>query len=318
MDRNNRGNTPLLAAAAEGNLGEVRALLATYTEQGTVLEHLEETSSYDGFTPLLWACMNSDTELVQILLNAGADPINPGETGTLYDSKTTPLALANYRGNDEIFELLLKARIQRNNVAAATPPYGRNYRRLVRKYTRRPSYVFGGGGLKKSSTRKKKHIDSYYHGRKDFKYYKKVKEVLNSLHFSSIIDIGCRKSPIMAGLRNNVYKAMLDIQEIPPMDGIHMIQADFYKWKPDRKYDVALCLQVLEHLDKPKEFAQKLLEVGKTVVISVPYKWKEGLCNYHTQDPVDESKIKRWLGREPDEQYIVNDKDRKRIICVYY
>ena len=103
----------------------------------------------DGFTPLLWACMNSDTELVQILLKAGADPINPGETGALYDSKTTPLALANYRGNDEILEALLKARIQRNNVAAATPPFGRNYRRLVRKYTR------GGARRKTKRSRRK-------------------------------------------------------------------------------------------------------------------------------------------------------------------
>ena len=124
----------LLTAASEGDLQEVRALIKKYEQEGTVLQHLEETSSYDGFTPLLWACMNSDTELVQILLNAGADPINPGKTGELYDSKTTPMALANYRDNEKILELLLKARIQRNNVAAATPPFGRNYRRLVRKY----------------------------------------------------------------------------------------------------------------------------------------------------------------------------------------
>lgn len=129
-----RMETPLLTAASEGNLQEVRALIKKYEQEGTVLEHLEETSSYDGFTPLLWACMNSDTELVQILLNAGADPINPGKTGELYDSKTTPMALANYRDNEKILELLLKERIQRNNVAAATPPFGRNYRRLVRKY----------------------------------------------------------------------------------------------------------------------------------------------------------------------------------------
>ena len=147
MDRNNRGNTPLLAAAAEGDLREVRALLARYVKEGTALEHLEETSSYDGFTPLLWACMNSDTELVQILLKAGADPINPGETGALYDSKITPLALANYRGNDAIFEALLRKRIQRNNVAAATPPFGRNYRRLSRKYGRR-------GGARRNTKRR--------------------------------------------------------------------------------------------------------------------------------------------------------------------
>jgi len=170
---------------------------------------------------------------------------------------------------------------------------------------------------RKGGTTKKKHIHSYYNSRKDFHYYKKVKDILDSLHFSSIIDIGCRKSPMMKGLRDNVYKAMLDIQEIPPIDGIHMIQADFYTWEPDRTYDVVLCLQVLEHLDKPKEFAQKLLQVGKTVIISVPYKWKKGACKYHTQDPVDKSKVLGWVGREPDEEYIIKDKTRERLICVY-
>jgi trans-aconitate methyltransferase len=96
-----------------------------------------------------------------------------------------------------------------------------------------------------------------------------------------------------------------------------MIQADFYTWKPDRNYDVVLCLQVLEHLDNPKEFAQKLLQVGKTVIISVPYKWKEGSCKYHTQDPIDKEKLKGWVGREPDEQHVVTDKGLERIICVY-
>ena len=170
----------------------------------------------------------------------------------------------------------------------------------------------------KGGSKKTRRIKAYYDDRKDFNYYKKVKEILQDLEISSIIDIGCRKSPMMKGLGKNVYKAMLDIQEIPPVDDIHMIRADFYTWKPDRKYDVVLCLQVLEHLDKPKKFAQKLLQVGKTVIISVPYKWEKGSCKHHTQDPVDESKLKGWVGREPDEQYIIKDKDRKRIICVYH
>jgi 2-polyprenyl-3-methyl-5-hydroxy-6-metoxy-1,4-benzoquinol methylase len=170
----------------------------------------------------------------------------------------------------------------------------------------------------KGERKKTRRIKAYYNDRKEFHYYKKVKEILEGLHLSSIIDIGCRKSPMMKGLGKNVYKAMLDIQEIPPIDGINMIRADFYTWKPDRKYDVVLCLQVLEHLDKPKKFAQKLLQVGKTVIISVPYKWKKGSCKYHTQDPVDESKIKGWVGRDPDEQYIITDNNRKRIICVYH
>jgi hypothetical protein len=173
------------------------------------------------------------------------------------------------------------------------------------------------GGTRVNTT-KKNGVNKYYHNRKDFNYYNKVKEILHRLHFSSIIDVGCRKSPVMEGLSEKIYKTMVDIEEIPPVDGIHTIQADFYTWEPDRKYDVVLCLQVLEHLDKPKEFAEKLLQVGKTVIISVPYKWKQGSCKDHRQDPVDESKIRGWMGREPDEQYIIADKSMKRIICVYH
>ena len=338
-----RGNTPLIAAAADGDIPRLQELIAMYSAQGDLSEQLEEASTNDGFTALLWACMNSDTDAVRLLLEAGANPTNPGRTEELYDARVTPLELAHTRTqvdgsiNEEILRLLLsklflQARYGQDPIEAAAPPYGKNYLRLLAKHstlhkkhrraslqdTRRRSK----GHLRRASlsggSRKTRDIKKYYNERKDYHYYKEVKDVLRDLDFTSIIDIGCRKSPMMKGLGKNVYKAMLDIQEIPPADGIHMIQADFYTWKPDRKYDVVLCLQVLEHLDKPKKFAQKLLQVGKTVIISVPYKWPKHSCKYHTQDPVDELKIRGWMGREPNEHYVVTDGSRQRIICVYH
>ena len=338
-----RGNTPLIAAAADGDVPRLQELIAIYTVQGDLHEQLEEPSTNDGFTPLLWACMNSDTDAVRLLLAAGADPTNPGMTEELYDARLTPLELAHTRTrqngsiNEEILRLLmdklfLQPRHRQDPIEAATPPYGKNYLRLLRKHTiRRKKHRRASlqdtrrrskGRLRRASlsggSRKTRRIKQYYNERKDYHYYKQVKDVLRDLDFSSIIDIGCRKSPMIKGLGKNVYKAMLDLQEIPPADGIHMIKADFYTWKPDRKYDVVLCLQVLEHLDKPKKFAQKLLQVGKTVIISVPYKWAKHSCKHHTQDPVDESKIKGWMGREPNEHYVVTDKGKRRIICVYH
>ena len=97
-----------------------------------------------------------------------------------------------------------------------------------------------------------------------------------------------------------------------------MITADFYEWNPDRKYDVVLCLQVLEHLDKPKEFVEKLFRTASTTILSVPYKWPKGSCKYHVQDPIDEQKILSWTGREPDEKHIITDNGKRRIICVYW
>ena len=160
-------------------------------------------------------------------------------------------------------------------------------------------------------------IQTYYNQRKHFHYYKKVKAMLNKIKYSSIIDIGSRKSPMFEGLDDTIYKAMLDIKPIPPHGNVHMITADFYTWVPDREYDVALCLQVLEHLDRPKEFVDKLFQTAKTVVISVPYMWPKGSCKYHVQDPINEEKIFSWTGKEPDEKHIITDGKRKRIVCLY-
>ena len=34
-----------------------------------------------------------------------------------------------------------------------------------------------------------------------------------------------------------------------------------------------LCTEVVEHIAKPREFMRKLLAIGHTVVLSVPYRW---------------------------------------------
>ena len=164
-----------------------------------------------------------------------------------------------------------------------------------------------------SKTRKRS-VHNYYSSRRELNYYKKVKDILNGLQFESIIDIGSRRSPVLEGLIAN--KTLLDIQPMPQRPGTNTIMADFYTWTPDKRYDVVLCLEVLEHLDRPAEFAQKLFQTGRIVILSVPYKWAKGSCKYHIQDPVDEFKVRGWTGRDPIGQYIVADGAR-RMICVY-
>ena len=87
-----------------------------------------------------------------------------------------------------------------------------------------------------------------------------------------------------------------------------------------KKYDVVVCLQVLEHIDHDivKKFTQKLFQVGKTVIISVPYKWELGKCKYHVHDPVDESKLYSWTKRYPKKTWIITEKNGvKRLIALY-
>ena len=141
-----RGNTPLIAAAADGDVRRVQELIAIYTAQGDLSEQLEEASTNDGFTALLWACMNSDTEMVALLLMAGANPTNPGRTEELYSTRLTPLEVAHERTradgsiNEDILrmvlgKLFLQPRHGQDPVEAATPPFGINYLRLLAKHS---------------------------------------------------------------------------------------------------------------------------------------------------------------------------------------
>ncbi|MBN1440304.1 MAG: hypothetical protein JW929_12930 [Anaerolineales bacterium] len=110
---------------------------------------------------------------------------------------------------------------------------------------------------------------------------------------------------------------MLDILEIPPRPGVEIICADFFSYVPNANYDLVLCLEVLEHQQDPAGFAGKLMELGRTLILSVPYCWPSGLVLRHIQDPGDEAKIKSWMGYEPVESVIVEDANRFRMVAVY-
>ncbi len=92
------------------------------------------------------------------------------------------------------------------------------------------------------------------------------------------------------------------------LDEVRVIHSDFMDWKPDQKYDLVLCLQVLEHVPDASAFALKLLTCGRVVIVSVPYRWPAGSCSEHVHDPVDESKLKAWTERDPVESAVVDSR----------
>ena len=79
-------------AASQGDLNEVRALIATGVEPGT--------ADYDGRTPLHLAAAEGQLEVVRYLLTAGADPRPTDRWGG------TPLSDAETNGHAVIAELL--------------------------------------------------------------------------------------------------------------------------------------------------------------------------------------------------------------------
>ncbi|HLT90453.1 MAG TPA: methyltransferase domain-containing protein [Woeseiaceae bacterium] len=136
---------------------------------------------------------------------------------------------------------------------------------------------------------------------------------------TAVIDIGSNATPTLEWHRKSGARLVsLDLRRPYVAEGVESLTCDFLEYNPATSYDLVTCFQVLEHVPDPAAFARKLLAIGKTVVVSVPYKWKKGRCKYHLHDPVDERKMKKWFGRDPDYSYIAKELNNvARLIQVY-
>jgi hypothetical protein len=112
-------------------------------------------------------------------------------------------------------------------------------------------------------------------------------------------------------------RAVLDFKVRTRVPGIEIIEMDFYRFEPDEKYDVALCCQVLEHVENPKSFCEKLKTVCRHLLISVPYRWT-GNAPGHIHDPVDEVKLKSWMELEPNSKNVITEPFREGRLIAYY
>lgn len=163
----------------------------------------------------------------------------------------------------------------------------------------------------------------YLERRKDLHYYKKCIELIDQISLKnmpqSIIDIGGWNGFFIKDLSIK-EKVCLDKKvKSGDYDDVKYIEKEFLKWDADKQYDIVLCMQVLEHLNDKEihAFTEKLFQIGKSVIISIPYKWRKGWCKNHKQDPVDYTKLKSWTKRNPFESYLVKDKGVERLICHY-
>jgi hypothetical protein len=159
---------------------------------------------------------------------------------------------------------------------------------------------------------------SYEENRRHMNYYREVLRLVEG-HVgtaTSVVDVGSAETDLIEQLTGFAERHTVDIRYAPPRPGIRRHTANFFDWQPPIHFDLALCLQVLEHVHDPTPFARKLFEIADRVIITVPYKWPAGICAGHVQDPVDEAKLAGWAGREPDHTLIVDD-GMKRLIAVY-
>lgn len=159
---------------------------------------------------------------------------------------------------------------------------------------------------------------AYWDERRRYRYYREVVRLARR-HVPEggrVIDVGAKEVELLRQLSWFQSRVALDTGYVMPRAGVETVIADFRDYEPDGPFDLVLCLQVLEHLPQPEHFARKLLRTGRTVIISVPYRWPAEEHESHLHDPVDEAKLRTWTGAEPIEASVVED-GKRRLVAVY-
>ena len=158
---------------------------------------------------------------------------------------------------------------------------------------------------------------SYWSDRAGLEYYRVVRETLDGMGpLASLLDVGCWDTPV-ATWGESDERITVDPRPRPELPGVRAVVG---RW-PDCASevpvcDVAMALQVLEHLANPVAFCGPLFEhARRAVIISVPWGWPAIAEPSHLQDPVGAAKLAGWTGREPDRLIVVGR--HPRAVAVY-
>ena len=163
-------------------------------------------------------------------------------------------------------------------------------------------------------------VSSYVQRRQTQIYYRYVSRLVRGVapRIESILDVGSGKTSCLEKFDWIPIRKTIDIAHPYTSESVEGIKADFLEHEVDERYDLALCLQVLEHIPQVEEFTQKLFDVSRSVLITVPYKWPKGSIKGHIHDPVDEAKLRAWTRRKPDYQIIVPEPFGASRLFAYY
>ena len=153
-------------------------------------------------------------------------------------------------------------------------------------------------GSEKRSMRAAEHpriVSNYVQRRQTQIYYRYVYRLVRGVapRIDSVLDVGSGKTSCLEKFDWIPIRRTIDIAHPYTSEFVEGIKSDFLEYEVDEHYDLAICLQVLEHVPQVEKFTQKLFDVSRSVLISVPYRWPKGSIKGHIHDPVDESKAAR-------------------------
>ncbi|WP_411818139.1 hypothetical protein [Hyphococcus sp. DH-69] len=97
--------------------------------------------------------------------------------------------------------------------------------------------------------------------------------------------------------------------------GVKFMKADAFTL--DRKFDLVISNQTIEHIPNARAFAEKLCSLGETVMVSTTYQVPHGRIDGHIHDPIDMDQFLSWFPRKPKFTAIVDDHPVDNVFGVF-
>jgi len=164
---------------------------------------------------------------------------------------------------------------------------------------------------------------AYWEARSDLLYYDYFRFIVRCIGSDarSMADVGSGNCPYLDWFHWIPERVSIDIRKPYTSEAVRGVQGDILALDFPRRFDVVTCLQVMEHLKAPEPFARRLLELGRLVLVSVPYKWPKGATRGHVNDPVDLQLVERWFGRPANHHLRVREpfmaKKGERLFAIF-
>jgi SAM-dependent methyltransferase len=160
----------------------------------------------------------------------------------------------------------------------------------------------------------------YWEERKGHDLYRLMIAMSKSLFpdAKSAIDVGCYTSSLIVEMDWISHRIASDIQPHlkalwAGVDTVSFVEGNAFEIEFENKFDLVISNQVIEHLEKPKEFVNKLLSLGTGLIISTTYETPAGLIEGHIQDPISMKKFRSWFPVEFDSWTICYHPTNKNI-----
>ena len=142
-------------------------------------------------------------------------------------------------------------------------------------------------------------------------YCRAVAELLAPMPEGRILEIGCREARLVPGS---------DRMDIDPEHADIAWDIRDTPWPlADKTYDLAIALEVWEHLHRGQlEAFGELRRVARSAIMSFPYEWRESRLDDHLG--IDHSVIGAWTGNHPAsfrQEIIPPDKPGRHLVLMF-